>query len=1324
MFSALLIALLGCLLGTSLLRVREFQPVKSKPNDSQPVISQNLSDKTKAGIMETITRREYDITDRQGILQSPNRKQRLRAVYKPGILTIEERISNTDFFQLNIKNKGIYADKKLLYQPELDFEIDKNENHLVIRHDGFSEEYINNESGIRQNFIIQKAPQNTRTITVSLEASGFDITDSGNNTLSFTKKRNKESDPVILTYDDLKCWDADGKVLAASLHGKGSEMRIDVEVSNAKFPVTIDPIIANGTPTNANKKMEINQYYAWFGYSVASAGDVNGDGYSDVLVGAPKYDNGEAEEGAAFLFPGSAEGVTLSATLLQGNQASAEAGTSVSSAGDINGDGYSDVLVGAPYYGPTDAGAAFVYFGSSSGINTVPDDTLIGTQASANFGISVATAGDVNGDGFSDFLVGAHQHDNGQTNEGAAFLYYGAASGYGTPTPVMLEANKVNAMMGYAVAPAGDIDGDGYSDVLCGARLYSNGQGYEGAVYIFKGSAAGIVTANPQHIESNQADARMGHSIATAGDVNGDGYSDVIIGAYLYDNGQKNEGAAMIYHGSSAGLNPTPALTLEGNQTEAWFGWAVAAAGDVNGDGYADVIVGGRYFENGQANEGSAFVYHGSASGLKPTPASTIESNQGNAWLGSAVASAGDVNGDGYSDIIIGAYTYDSGQTDEGLAMVYHGSASAIEPTPGTTTNGTTYSELSTSMSYAGDLNGDGIDDVIAGAPTHDPTMNLGLVFVYYGTLDGLDTPSATILYTEDEYYAYGESVSGAGDVNGDGYDDIIVGAYSYFATGKAFVYYGSATGISQSSKTELSYTSGSFGHRVAGVGDLNGDGFADVAVNVPQYTEDEAIRGAVMVYFGSAAGIGTTPKIYVGQEDPYSFSRISGAGDVNGDHYDDLMIADFEPGGTEAKVMVYHGSATGPGDTPAVTLASGISGAVIDAIAKGGDVNGDGFGDILIEAKVSGGGKALVYYGSSTGLSAVNRTVISKNNVGFASALGAAGDVNGDGYGDVVIGNGGYILPGGQFPSGAAYVYLGSPAGISTTEVIAITDSAPDWLMGHTVSGAGDVNGDGYSDVLVGVKHYADAYNGSQGQVRVYHGNNGKNLRNDARLYNADLTSYYNQNYPGQNTETNFGIGLFVKSFLGTNKGKLVWETRSPGNAFSQTGSAPITNSTQYTGAQNAYVSLAATGTELKNLIAKASPATNVRVRVKYDPVLALTGQQYGPWRYLPDYLLGNAIAPPPQPETSVLRRSTIANREFGPALVVYPNPVTDKIIIRNQNATAIQSLELISPDGKSIRKTPAGQQDMNVKDLPSGTYLLIINQKSKTSTHKVLIR
>jgi hypothetical protein len=215
-----------------------------------------------------------------------------------------------------------------------------------------------------------------------------------------------------------------------------------------------------------------------------------------------------------------------------------------------------------------------------------------------------------------------------------------------------------------------------------GAYLFDNPEPNEGRAFVYHGSASGLSTTPNWTAESNQAGAQFGYSVASAGDVNGDGYSDVIVGASLFDNGQTDEGRAFVYHGSASGLSTTPNWTAESNQAGAQFGFSVASAGDVNGDGYSDVIVGARLFADGETDEGRAFVYHGSASGLSTTPNWTAESNQEDAQFGFSVASAGDVNGDGFSDVIVGAHRFDNGETDEGRAFVYHGSASGLSTTP------------------------------------------------------------------------------------------------------------------------------------------------------------------------------------------------------------------------------------------------------------------------------------------------------------------------------------------------------------------------------------------------------------------------------------------------------------------------------------------------------------------------------------------------------------------------------------------------------------------------------------------------------------------
>jgi hypothetical protein len=173
--------------------------------------------------------------------------------------------------------------------------------------------------------------------------------------------------------------------------------------------------------------------------------------------------------------------------------------------------------------------------------------------------------------------------------------------------------------------------------------------------------------------QSNQFGARLGYSVGTAGDVNGDGYDDVIVGAIGYDNDQSNEGRAVVYYGSAAGLSTTANWIAEGNKTNALFGESVGTAGDVNGDGYDEVIVGDPDYKSGHSEKGRAYVYHGSAAGLSTNPNWIGYGAQVDAGFGWSAGTAGDVNEDGYDEIILGVPYFDHGEGDEGVALVYRG---------------------------------------------------------------------------------------------------------------------------------------------------------------------------------------------------------------------------------------------------------------------------------------------------------------------------------------------------------------------------------------------------------------------------------------------------------------------------------------------------------------------------------------------------------------------------------------------------------------------------------------------------------------------------
>lgn len=417
-----------------------------------------------------------------------------------------------------------------------------------------------------------------------------------------------------------------------------------------------------------------DQTFAYLGNSVASAGDINGDGYDDIIVGAWQYDHGENGEGRAYVHLGSALGVnSIPASTMEGDQVTAYYGYSVACAGDVNGDGYDDIIVGAHQYsnGQTNEGRAYIYHGSATGINIVPAAILEINQSHAQFGCSVSTAGDVNGDGFDDIIVGAKFYDNGQLDEGRAYIFHGSITGIITTPAVSLEGNDNGSFFGISVSNAGDINNDGYGDVIVGASYFDDGIVVGGKVFVYHGSAIGINAIATLTLDCGQASAYFGSSATSAGDINGDGFDDVIIGANQYTNGQNYEGRVFIYYGSVSGLNPSPILTMESNQVSAFYGTSSASAGDVNNDGYGDILVGAYQYSNGENNEGRAYLYLGSAAGLNTTAELIMECNQTFSYLGTSVTCAGDVNNDGNDDIIIGASSYEEGFNNEGGAFIY-----------------------------------------------------------------------------------------------------------------------------------------------------------------------------------------------------------------------------------------------------------------------------------------------------------------------------------------------------------------------------------------------------------------------------------------------------------------------------------------------------------------------------------------------------------------------------------------------------------------------------------------------------------------------------
>ncbi|HMS35107.1 MAG TPA: FG-GAP-like repeat-containing protein [Ignavibacteria bacterium] len=395
--------------------------------------------------------------------------------------------------------------------------------------------------------------------------------------------------------------------------------------------------------------------YSMFGNSVSDAGDMNGDGYDDIIIGALGYNS---NTGRAFIYFGGENMNNSPDVTLTGENSADNFGCSVSGAGDINGDGFGDVVVGAHGYN-LDHGKVYIYFGGSV-MNNTADVIISGeTGAGSHFGQSVSSAGDVNGDGFSDVITGAFVYGG---SIGRAYIFYGGAL-MDTVSDVTMTGEGLNNYFGYSVSSAGDMNNDNYGDVIISA-LRNNS--YTGKAYVYFGGAAMNNIADVSMYGETAGD-NFGLSVSGAGDVNDDGYSDVIVGAPYYSS---YKGRTYIYYGGPV-PNNTPSVVMTGSASNNFFGISVSTSGDVNNDGYDDVIAGSIGYSSYQ---GRSYIFYGGAA-MNNIFDVAVNGENTNTNFGGSVSSAGDTDNDGYSDFIIGASSLQNGIFPyTGRAYLYSGS--------------------------------------------------------------------------------------------------------------------------------------------------------------------------------------------------------------------------------------------------------------------------------------------------------------------------------------------------------------------------------------------------------------------------------------------------------------------------------------------------------------------------------------------------------------------------------------------------------------------------------------------------------------------------
>ena len=609
--------------------------------------------------VENIMNEEYSITYSEDIksYQSPNMANNLRFIYHNNGFTARPRETRIPLFDVN--NRMLREDEKK-YEEIEDWSVElriacplrresddlRDEsgelkvagNEAWIEDENIRIDYTNSKQGMRQDFIIKNKPDCAGNLEIVVNA----VTDLNMN-VSRDEVRFSSSAGDKLRYASLKAWDADRRMLDAYFEARSDrEFAIVVDDEDALYPVTVDPLsLAPDWTTQGTGR---------FGWSLSDAGDINGDGFDDLIIGDPSFEN-IIGRGKIFIYFGSADGLPDSASqFLSGFNDRGLFGESISTAGDVNADGFDDIIVLTKTWGNGPSEVS-VFHGSTNGLIESPAWSIESSDTGVCFvggDPESLGSGDFNGDGIYDVVIGTGEACLYQSHYVGAYIFFGSVQGISGNQPAWTapaNQNEIPVFFGWTVAGAGDLNGDGFDDVIVGAPF----DGDSGKILVYYGSPVRGIFDPPDWVASAEHGLQMGLSVSSAGDVNNDGFDEVIAGAPPL--GSFGVGRAYIFFGSPTGLSSNNFVMLSSEPTTAGYGYSVSGVSDYNGDGFDDIVVGEGFWQGYLPP--SSFLYLGNANLIiseKITLQGFIR-----------VSNAGDVNGDGFGDIVTGpspAYAY------------------------------------------------------------------------------------------------------------------------------------------------------------------------------------------------------------------------------------------------------------------------------------------------------------------------------------------------------------------------------------------------------------------------------------------------------------------------------------------------------------------------------------------------------------------------------------------------------------------------------------------------------------------------------------------